>query len=494
MTYIKHDNEYGLEGDRFDWSPDVSAPLLEPFIKLVTTKAISDPNAKGLSPDALAARDAEYAAIARQLLVAMHNATTKRFPVHAGVVAVPLGNCYYSKTKPSQSRIAYSARYVRKIVKILEDLELVTVEIGIESRGFSRLRPTGKFLKTLEPEIFLWHKQLPLDTKKIILMFDGKGKKRKQIEITGDVSEIQQQLYSYNKFIINHCIALDVDDTQLKVICVHNADVETNSIDFSRVQLRRMFSRGSLDFHGRLYGGWWQNIPALYRRHITIDGYKTREVDFSGIVPRILYAKKGIQLPLDTDIYDLGLPGWEGKSDPRRPIVKAYVNALINDEKETYKLSTEALEQLQMSQDQLKQLFLNRHEAIRDSLATKDGLRAMRIESNIAMTVLLECKARGIVALPIHDSFVVRAGEASVLADIMKYSFMHHLKAAIGTKADIVGSGDIFGVTEEELGPDATNGGAIVAAEAYRELLKTPAGSTHMSRYVSSWEQYVNNQ
>ena len=35
---------------------------------------------------------------------------------------------------------------------------------------------------------------------------------------------------------------------------------------------------------------------------------------------RLLYACEGVELDLNTDVYNLGLDGWMGKTDPRRLI------------------------------------------------------------------------------------------------------------------------------------------------------------------------------
>ena len=96
-------------------------------------------------------------------------------------------------------------------------------------------------------------------------------------------------------------------------------------LDFSRVQLRRIFSRGSLEKGGRFYGGWWQSIPSLYRPHIRINGKKTTEMDFSSMALRIVYAMEGMDVSKDEDLYDIGLPNWEVQRDPRRKPIKKII-------------------------------------------------------------------------------------------------------------------------------------------------------------------------
>lgn len=80
------------------------------------------------------------------------------------------------------------------------------------------------------------------------------------------------------------------------------------------------FVRGQPNKDGRFYQGWWQHVPSDTRRHILIDGKKPLEIDYSGMSMRLLYASEGVELDLNTDVYNLGLDDWMGKTDPRRPI------------------------------------------------------------------------------------------------------------------------------------------------------------------------------
>ena len=48
----------------------------------------------------------------------------------------------------------------------------------------------------------------------------------------------------------------------------------------------------------------------------------------------------------------------------------------------------------------------SKHSAIADAFGTGAGLRLMRVDSDMAETVLLRLIGRGIVGLPIHDSFI----------------------------------------------------------------------------------------
>jgi hypothetical protein len=84
--------------------------------------------------------------------------------------------------------------------------------------------------------------------------------------------------------------------------------------------LHRTFNRGSFDLGGRMYGGWWQNIPKEFRSNITVNGSATIELDYPRLHPTLLYREAG-QRP-DGDPYEI--PRWD------RRLVKVAFNTLMN--------------------------------------------------------------------------------------------------------------------------------------------------------------------
>ena len=121
------------------------------------------------------------------------------------------------------------------------------------------------------------HPSAPKKYKKVLL----------ETPSTLETEAMAGKLFSYNTFLLKQCIALDLPDNSLWEIAKYTTketvglDEQVNYLDFSRVQLRRIFARGSLEKGGRFYNGFWQSIPSKFRPHITINGYKTCEVDFS---------------------------------------------------------------------------------------------------------------------------------------------------------------------------------------------------------------------
>ena len=158
------------------------------------------------------------------------------------------------------------------------------------------------------------------------------------------------QLEIINACLRRHCFSLNLSNDNLRqLVTTDHADVlddQSPDINFYQTQIVRIYARGQTNKGGRFYRGWWQHVPSDTRRHILIDGNKTIEIDYSGMSMRLLYASEGVVLVLDTDVYNLGYDDWMGDKDPRRPIIKTYVNAVFNDENETYRVSPKDLQLL----------------------------------------------------------------------------------------------------------------------------------------------------
>ncbi|MFW5451480.1 MAG: hypothetical protein ACKE9I_07780, partial [Methylophagaceae bacterium] len=191
-----------------------------------------------------------------------------------------------------------------------------------------------------------------------------------------------------------------------------------------------------------------------YRPHITIDGYKTCEVDFSGVAIYIMYAQIGIQFPHDRDPYDIGLEDWQGNNDPRRKLIKRFFNAKINDESGRFRLKKSEQEQLGIAHEVLLQRILNYHEPIANQLQTGVGLETQFIDSQIAQYIMTEMMKRRIIVLPIHDSFIVRDGYEGDLREVMLAAFNHFTRMAGQVTADYPRLPKHFGMTNEEFGDE----------------------------------------
>jgi hypothetical protein len=251
-------------------------------------------------------------------------------------------------------------------------------------------------------------------------------------------------------------------------------------LNFSQVILRRIFSQGRLDRGGRFYGGWWESIPKRFRRYITIDGQPTVGVDFQEFHPRMLYVLHKQEPP--EELYDLGLrfpefPDYDRYKKPykqQREIIKTFMNALINDEQGKHRLSDSNAKFLGISDQELREIVFARHPVFQFAVKTDTGLHLQFLDSEIAEKVMIELIPQGIVALPVHDSFLVRQDFLPQLTTAMLKAF----DEVMGAKAKL---------KPEELPIDGFEY-LINKRTDMVKLMEEHQGSFHRS-YVLSWRK-----
>lgn len=178
------------------------------------------------------------------------------------------------------------------------------------------------------------------------------------------------------------------------------------------------FNRG-----GRLFGGFWQNLPSSRRNGIRISGEQAVELDYGQMAVRLAYAHVGATPP-EGDMY--AVPGLIG----HRAAVKTAFNVLLNDSHRRNSWPASLLEgegggDLSKSLPtgwtvkRVKAAILSLHPSLAPCLGSGIGLKLMHMESEVLVAVLSEMQARGIVGLGIHDGLLTPASKADEVARIM---------------------------------------------------------------------------
>ena len=476
---------------------------------------------RGQSPEQLeATKDKEREAV-DHILIALYQAYYV-FPVGTGRVSVPMTASHYSGSSERPGKVSnYPYRTVKKVIGALEENGWIEKEKGVEAKGVTRIWASGFLVDAFKDIGLRWFPQIPNPLKDLVVLRnyenpEGRTKRDKGPKVnlpvpkSPDADRYRLSLYQYNQFLTQHCVALDLDDDQMKQLGQVMAqraeedeedfwtdnDQRINHIDLSRIQLRRIFSRGCMEKGGRFYGGWWQSIPSDYRPHITIDGKKTCEVDYSSMSLRIIYAEKGKKIPVEDDLYDIGLPDWRGTDDPRRKPIKTFINAILNDESGRYRLSPAKQDILGIDHAELTRRVQERHGAIADKFDTGIGLHTQFIDSQIAEKVMHLMMVNEVPVLPIHDSFIVTAGYQLTFADVMEEAFYEITGGRAGVEADGPRSREYFGMPKEEvnevvkeLSKDPSYGIVNLADISVDELLKED--EMLMAKYVGSWEAWA---
>jgi len=194
------------------------------------------------------------------------------------------------------------------------------------------------------------------------------------------------------------------------------------------IELYRVY-KGGWSLGGRLYGGWWQQVRAIDRPHLLIDGSETVESDYSMLHPRLVYALAG-QRP-DGDAYTLD--GWN------RSTCKRAFNILLNTN--NYRQALGAVRpHVGGSHHRAAKLIadlIQRHSPIADSFHSGAGLRLQNTDSEMAKSVLRELTLRdGITVLPIHDSFIVKKEHEDRLEVAMDKAFFE-VRSTVGDNSRI---------------------------------------------------------
>ena len=199
------------------------------------------------------------------------------FSIPQEEVSVPLRTQYYSGTK-----IGY--KNVKKVVDTLISEKLITIKYGSEYSGkVSRIKPSSKLAKKFDEIGFRWRYYKPTKDDNIIIRSEDK-KLNITLPNNKQIKEQQNKLHKYNQLLSKHCIALDLDDIQLKKIEVEIKQQQKRyqsiepiySLNFSRVHLRRIYSKGKTNLGGRFYGGWWQSLPSILNYVIEVVVCKRR--------------------------------------------------------------------------------------------------------------------------------------------------------------------------------------------------------------------------
>ncbi len=178
-------------------------------------------------------------------------------------------------------------------------------------------------------------------------------------------------------------------------------------------------------------GSSWQNIKREARKYVSIAGEPVIELDYKTLHPAILYSMVGSPMP--SDCYSID--GWP------RALVKVALLILINAETKRRALGAlihhDAMELVApkaspAAQQAARKLFnaiRALHRPIEQFFASGVGAELMNIDSKIADTVMVNLLRRGILALPVHDSFLVQSSkehelEAAVMDAAHKFDLM----------------------------------------------------------------------
>jgi len=488
---------------RFDWHPVFQSSALDELSETLVqqVQTMFPKENRGASPEK---RNSAYKTISTQLISSLYIGWCAD-----DAVSFPVRPAAYKAGRLGAVQLSHE--YTQEAYKALKRLKWITTKYV---KDYTRIKASGGLKSAFEEIGVRWMPQELQPRDELIVLRDIKrdkdgkpirsGKRRKKkkypcaVPETSEVDLWRDNLEYINSELTKHCISLDLSNINLdalkKELATKRGDQETyRRLYLHRVQLTRIFSRGSLSKGGRFYRGWWQSIPEIHRPHIRIDGKKVIEIDYSGISLRIISAQCGVNLPAEVDPYDIGLPNWQGSNDKRRKPLKKIINALINDEDGDYKLAN-TKDFYGVTPRELRKLFQQTHPVVYERLADGIGLESQFVDSQIAESVMLKMFKDGIVCLPIHDSFLVPSGYHQILSSVMKDTFKEITGADISVDLDIVRTDQHFGMTKEEILEQQQSDpevGISGGQESWETLVQHQQKLT--TQFIQSWRVWSGN-
>jgi len=354
---------------------------------------------------------------------------------------INLGRSYYSElARYRDPRLTY--RQVKAAFDGLIACRFIEVTTGgyfsreRQSGGLTRFVPTDRLLERFEEldghPAFVF----PYDVDQEVIILRDKIDGRKvdiDYKDTPKTERFRANLRQINECFLRHWTDLRIKNSEVRRLAERILqDQDREPIDLSRRTLTRIFAKGSFEQGGRFYRGWWQNVPSEYRRYITIDEAVTTEYDFSQLSPHMLHFAHNYEMG-EQDAYDRVFDG------EHRDVVKQAFNAMIQASSQlNLKPDKINIDGLEMSWMDIRQRILDAHKPIQHLFFKGIGKKLQYKDSCIAESVMLQFVRQNQVALPIHDSFIMRAGFAGDLEEAMRRAFYDEFQSDIPIKHEVI--------------------------------------------------------
>lgn len=280
----------------------------------------------------------------------------------------------------------------------------------------SRLKPAQKMIDILNRHDLCdikYHKSL---IRGGIILKDSERKIISDYDDSAQTHHMRKMLLSYNSFIESADIGINLDK-----------EFEVGFYEKNRTY--RVFTH-DFNTHGRFYGGWWCNLKKWQRRHITINGFPTVELDYKSNHLCFLYALEKLPMPefSDGDPYNLSA------SIPRGVFKRVFILCLntLSQNGSWFAMKNQIndldfngrdilIKNIPDKQkfDEIVSIIKKAHPVVDGYFYRRYGLTLMNLDSQIAEFVLMSMMEQGIICLGIHDSFIVQKDKEEELRRAM---------------------------------------------------------------------------
>jgi len=324
------------------------------------------------------------------------------------------------------------SRYVPKIVRLLEDARMINLCIGFDDRKsgvsrFTRFRASLdliKCLRFLPKEISVLYVEKPSIEFRCDLKIGAK--KTSKPFNSQKFDEVENIVRHQNMLLSTRSITLGSSGREF----LEWKDKKGNShiSDLTKKSITAIFhvNPDNSVCYGRMHGGFWQNIPSAYRKHIYIDGMPTVELDYSAQI--LSMAASHSKRQIDGDLYDIDLGLEILGSNVQRSVVKfcivimlnsnsmksalAAVRKKISDEKI---LAGSGVTLTNLTIEAFYRIIILHYPFLRKYAFNGLGKMFFYHDSEIARSILKAFIALNKVVLPIHDGFIVAEEDGELL-------------------------------------------------------------------------------
>jgi hypothetical protein len=367
--------------------------------------------------------EANHRTIVRKLLANGFRASHYHKP---SLIAVQLKAASY------KGRAAWlSGRAMARAIRLLEKAGLIEVNRGQWGGSSTTFSVTEAFLvasaKAHVSQQSLFYRPPPERLIRVYRTNSDDGE-TVDFEATAETRQWSDRLDAFNRFLAEQEIGIALTQAQADRLTTRMNEERPHGTpplirpDLIKTDIFRQFNGGAFEQGGRLYGGWWINCPKELRPLITINGKPTVELDYSGCAIRMLYHENKEECEGDPYFLD-AIDACERKNDlgegHYREDVKRMTQALINGREGGYaeraRLERGRSFRPYFKRPALMAMIREKHRTISHTFQTGAWGRLQRADSDIALEIITNLKAQGIVALPVHDSFLVMSGDEPAL-------------------------------------------------------------------------------
>ncbi|WP_432472351.1 hypothetical protein [Amphritea sp. HPY] len=215
--------------------------------------------------------------------------------------------------------------------------------------------------------------------------------------------------------------------------------ITLNGQQLAPLRMRRIYNQNSWKLGGRLYEHAWQNLPKIVRAQLQSNGSEMIERDYSGLHMNMAYAMVTGAVcpsyPYDYTAYGLDLALFK----PLMKVATLIVYNCDNVNKAMRAINMKIRElpaelRKQVSGKKVLKMIQEKHQAISNLFCSGFGLALQYADSQLTSSILGQCMRDGVVALPVHDSYIVPVEHDDYIKGLMGDVFMQKYRCEIGVE------------------------------------------------------------